>query len=274
MDEEGIKRKVWEGRIPVCFTVAEEELGHNFSDVAVPEPCYMLIPRVSYFPLVYDKLEKLYGRAAKQEPSDEIWLSSEAVALKWQYPVGVLYDLYGRGGQLPWTVTVHFKDFPEEVLLHCQGKDAVEAHFKSKIKEADCLKHRSEITQSLTPQDFSKLWDGFRHNNFDDFWSVNKKFMLNTRSMKETFKSIPFCIYRDGQPVFQRLLCPSEGNSTLTLADLVKLYCSHYDLPSDHTSLIHGIELSPTTPLQWLSEHFSHPDNFLHMCVVPRGTYT
>ena len=26
-----------------------------------------------------------------------------------QYPVGVLYDLYGRGGQLPWTVTVHFK---------------------------------------------------------------------------------------------------------------------------------------------------------------------
>ena len=43
----------------------------------------MLIPRVSYFPLVYDKLEKLYGRAAKQEPSDEIWLSSEAVALKW-----------------------------------------------------------------------------------------------------------------------------------------------------------------------------------------------
>ena len=41
MDEEGIKRKVWEGRIPVCFTVAEEELGHNFSDVAVPEPCYV-----------------------------------------------------------------------------------------------------------------------------------------------------------------------------------------------------------------------------------------
>ena len=43
----------------------------------------MLIPRISYFPLVYDRLEKLYGRAVKQEPSDEIWLSSEAVALKW-----------------------------------------------------------------------------------------------------------------------------------------------------------------------------------------------
>ena len=41
MDEEGIKRKVWEGRIPVCFTVAEEEVGYNFSDMAVPEPCYV-----------------------------------------------------------------------------------------------------------------------------------------------------------------------------------------------------------------------------------------
>ena len=41
MDEEGIKRQVWEGRIPVCFTVAEEEVGHNFSDMAVPEPCYV-----------------------------------------------------------------------------------------------------------------------------------------------------------------------------------------------------------------------------------------
>ena len=25
------------------------------------------------------------------------------------YPVGVLYDLYGRGSRLPWNITVHFK---------------------------------------------------------------------------------------------------------------------------------------------------------------------
>ena len=24
-------------------------------------------------------------------------------------PVGVLFDLFGRGGSLPWNVTVHFK---------------------------------------------------------------------------------------------------------------------------------------------------------------------
>ena len=25
------------------------------------------------------------------------------------YPVGILYDLYGRGGNLPWEITVHFR---------------------------------------------------------------------------------------------------------------------------------------------------------------------
>ena len=45
----------------------------------------MLIPRVSYFPLVYDKLERLYARAAGYQPADqdEIWLSSEDIPLKW-----------------------------------------------------------------------------------------------------------------------------------------------------------------------------------------------
>lgn len=33
--------------------------------------------------------------------------------------------------------------------------------------------------------------------------------------------------------------------------------------------VIHSIEPLLETPLQWLSEHLSHPDNFLHICVVP-----
>ena len=45
----------------------------------------MLVPRVSYFPLIYDKLERLYARAAGYNPGnqDEIWLSYEDIPLKW-----------------------------------------------------------------------------------------------------------------------------------------------------------------------------------------------
>lgn len=32
--------------------------------------------------------------------------------------------------------------------------------------------------------------------------------------------------------------------------------------------ITHGIEIPFDTPLQWLTEHFSYPDNFLHICAV------
>ncbi len=38
-----MRREVWEGKIPVCFSVAEEDLGLNISsgERATPEPCYV-----------------------------------------------------------------------------------------------------------------------------------------------------------------------------------------------------------------------------------------
>lgn len=45
----------------------------------------MMIPRVSYFPLVFDKLEKLYSRSVDVEVAEkELWLSAEDIPLKWQ----------------------------------------------------------------------------------------------------------------------------------------------------------------------------------------------
>lgn len=34
--------------------------------------------------------------------------------------------------------------------------------------------------------------------------------------------------------------------------------------------LTHGIEIPFDAPLQWLSENLSYPDNFLHICAVPK----
>ncbi len=47
----------------------------------------MMIPRISYFPLVYEKLEKLFAKAADFQPgADELWLSFEEQPLKWCPP--------------------------------------------------------------------------------------------------------------------------------------------------------------------------------------------
>lgn len=43
-------------------------------------------------------------------------------------------------------------------------------------------------------------------------------------------------------------------------------------LLSAASCLIHGIAVDPETPLQWLSEHMSYPDNFLHICLLSKAT--
>lgn len=56
-----------------------------------------------------------------------------------------------------------FQDFPEEELLHCVSKDAVESHFMSSIKEADSLKHRGQVINSMQKRDHKQLWTGLLH---------------------------------------------------------------------------------------------------------------
>ena len=41
-DEEAIRKEVWEGRIPICFSLADEEVGYSVSgERAAPEPAYV-----------------------------------------------------------------------------------------------------------------------------------------------------------------------------------------------------------------------------------------
>ena len=41
-DDESVRKEVWEGRIPVCFTLADEEVRYNVDgERATPEPAYV-----------------------------------------------------------------------------------------------------------------------------------------------------------------------------------------------------------------------------------------
>lgn len=58
----------------------------------------------------------------------------------------------------------------------------------------------------------------------------------------------------------------------LTIANLaISLSPSLCELDGEKKTqvMIHGIEPMLETPIQWLSEHMSYPDNFLHISVIP-----
>ena len=55
------------------------------------------------------------------------------------------------------------QNFPEDELLHCPSKEAVEAHFMGTVKEADALKHRSQVINGMQKKDHKQLWTGVQN---------------------------------------------------------------------------------------------------------------
>uniref|UniRef100_A0A8B9WPZ0 Autophagy related 5 n=1 Tax=Bos mutus grunniens TaxID=30521 RepID=A0A8B9WPZ0_BOSMU len=155
-DDKDVLRDVWFGRIPTCFTLYQDEITEREA-----EPYYLLLPRVSYLTLVTDKVKKHFQKVMRQEDISEIWFEYEGTPLKWHYPIGLLFDLLASSSALPWNITVHFKSFPEKDLLHCPSKDVIEAHFMSCVKEADALKHKSQVINEMQKKRSQATLDGF-----------------------------------------------------------------------------------------------------------------
>ncbi|XP_038655175.1 autophagy protein 5 isoform X2 [Scyliorhinus canicula] len=269
-DDRDVLRDVWFGRIPTCFTLSQDEITEREA-----EPYYLLLPRVSYLMLVTDKAKKHFQKVMRQEDVGEMWFEYEGLPLKWHYPIGLLFDLHASNTALPWNIIVHFKNFPETELLHCLTKDAVEAHFMSCIKEADALKHKSQVINEMQKKDHKQLWMGLQNDKFDQFWAINRK-LMEYPTDEGGFRYVPFRIYQplNERPFIQKLFRPISGDGQPhNLGDLLKemfpAAVTSEDMEKQYQVVIHGIEPMLETPLQWLSEHLSHPDNFLHISIIP-----
>ncbi|XP_050090639.1 autophagy protein 5 [Anopheles aquasalis] len=257
-----ILRATWEGRIPVHFKLSETETETE------PEECFLLVPRMSYFPLVTDKVRKHFLRFISNELQDgEMWLDSAGTPLKWHHPIGVLYDLLiGTDGTLPWHITVHFSKFPDELLISCPNREIVESHFMSSLKEADVLKHRGQVISAMQKKDHNQLWLGLVNDKFDQFWAVNRRLMEPIPD-QDGFKHIPVRCYNEDGTYQQKLVAPStETGQKRTLQDLLDDFSTPVRKAVEART--HGVSVPESTPLQWLSEHLSYPDNFLHLCLL------
>lgn len=51
-EDREVLREIWEARLPVSFQLAQDEV----ATLNVPEPFYLMVPRLLYFPLVTDKV--------------------------------------------------------------------------------------------------------------------------------------------------------------------------------------------------------------------------
>eukprot|EP00064_Thunnus_orientalis_P023043 superscaffoldBa00008337_g23269 len=112
---------------------------------------------VSYLTLVTDKVKKHFLKVMRAEEVEEMWFEYEGTPLKCR-----------SSKVLPQGVTIRkTKDkeanFPESDLLHCSSNSVIEAHFMSSIKEADALKHKSQVVNDMQKKDHKQLWMGLQN---------------------------------------------------------------------------------------------------------------
>lgn len=286
MDKE-VLREIWHGQLPLCFKLHDDDV----SGMHRPDPYYMMVSRVTYFPLVWDRVVKYFSRFMDQskqpQSNNNIWLDFDGQPVRLQYPIGMSWDLLGSSCDLPWNLILHFSDFPAKELVRCNTKASIETNFFSNIKEADALKHKGSVIKNLEKKYHNQLWLGLLNDKFDQFWLINNKLM--ERIQNKLFRYIPFRLYFPDYTYVQKTIEPTEIDTTML--DLIKLCFKNrmHDLIVNYTKMSstdgekedeidvnmfkyrfisHGTEIPFDTPLQWLSEHLSYPDNFLHICAV------
>lgn len=265
-----IIKEVWQGSVTLRFTLASHEIASS----GKPAPLHLVLQRNSYLPLFNEKIIKHFQPYINDSQDREIWYDYNGQPLKWQYTVGVSFDLLCKNQYLPLDITVHFQDFPDENLIRCHPIEVVESHFMSMLKEADQLKHRGQVMNNMNKTQHKQLWNSLRNNNFEQFWSVNKKLMEGSDGT-DLFKYIPVRLYHE-DCIYYKLIVPTKSSdfgSLMTLRDylemMTNLFLAHRNL-GQFITVIQGIEPSLETPLQWLSKHMSGADNFLHVILIKR----
>ncbi|RAK73956.1 autophagy protein 5 [Aspergillus fijiensis CBS 313.89] len=189
-----IQKAVWDGKLPLHITLAPSE-SRTFDQT---DPYLIAHPRLAYLPSLLPRLRDFFASALIHPTSrpHEGWFSFEGVPLKWHYPVGLLYDLYagadpaskgggGGGGSpsaadedadpLPWRLTVHFSDWPDEELVRLDA-DGMVMHdaFINSVKEADFLRNgTAKGIMALSKEDSAGLWTAVRDVDLPSFQRIS-----------------------------------------------------------------------------------------------------
>uniref|UniRef100_K7M8C5 Uncharacterized protein n=1 Tax=Glycine max TaxID=3847 RepID=K7M8C5_SOYBN len=156
------QKHVWEGAIPLQIHLHESEV----TTLPPPPPALVLAPRLGYLPLLISLLKPQFS-STLPPGVDTIWFEYKGLPLKWYIPTGVLFDLLCVEPERPWNLTVHFRGYPSNILLPCEGEDSVKWSFINSLKEAAYIingNSKNVMNMSQTDQVIWKLIDGWHRS--------------------------------------------------------------------------------------------------------------
>eukprot|EP01118_Nematostelium_gracile_P016337 TRINITY_DN673_c0_g1_i1.p1 TRINITY_DN673_c0_g1~~TRINITY_DN673_c0_g1_i1.p1 ORF type:complete len:268 (-),score=50.20 TRINITY_DN673_c0_g1_i1:153-956(-) len=261
-----ISLQLCRGLIPVRFHLIANEV----TSLQPPNPCYLLVPRNSYLPLVIGSIRKYFLEAAPPI-IDEMWFDFKGKPLKWHYPIGVLFDTMATPSDLPWDLTVHFLGFPSDQILRYGSEETVKRHFNNVLKEANYVKHGDcSKVYALSVSETNDLWEGVKLAQWERFLGTNAKLIPEPPALK----NVPIRLFqrsnRDNLVLIQEPVNPfDDKKNPKTLGSVMaELLPNLFPNSNQPKVVIQGVSPPLNTPITWLLNNFACPDNFLYITYI------
>eukprot|EP00026_Physarum_polycephalum_P010694 Phypoly_transcript_10868.p1 GENE.Phypoly_transcript_10868~~Phypoly_transcript_10868.p1 ORF type:complete len:325 (+),score=68.06 Phypoly_transcript_10868:172-1146(+) len=241
--DDNVRKAVWEGGIPIVFNLHHNDL----TTFEPPLPYYIVAPRGSYLPLVTGPVRDHFVLSAPVL-IDEMWFDYKGTPLKWHLPIGLLFDLLhpnATAPELPWPLTVHFHEFPENDLLRCPNEETIKNHFMNTLKEANYIKFGdSGKVNKLSLSDSNALWDGVRTFDFETFSAGNKLLAADATTMKH----VPIRVCSPNLRTMQDLIPPKDdkGNERTLGNVLAQFYPEIFPFSQSSTTTSTSPSPSPS----------------------------
>ncbi|XP_052877160.1 autophagy protein 5 isoform X2 [Gossypium arboreum] len=163
------------------------------------KPFQILAPRIGYLPLLAP-LIKPYFSSTLPPGVDTIWFDCNGLPLKWYIPTGVLFDLLCPEPERPWNITVHFRGYPGNVLIPCEGEDSVKWSFINSLKEAAYIMNGNcKNVMNMSQSDQLELWHSVMNGNLEAYQRVSSKLKLAT--VDDEYASL--CLQKSQQSVIE-----------------------------------------------------------------------
>ncbi|KAJ6421187.1 hypothetical protein OIU84_028543 [Salix udensis] len=117
---------------------------------------------------------------------DTLWFDYKGLPLKWYIPTGVLFDLLCAEPERPWNLTVHFRGYPSNLLIPCEGEESVKWSFINSLKEADyIINGNCKNVMNMSQSDQVELWRSVMDGNLDKYIRSSSKLKLGTVTTDE-----------------------------------------------------------------------------------------
>ncbi|KAJ3062783.1 autophagy protein 5 [Podochytrium sp. JEL0797] len=172
--ESAVTKSIWLGSLPIILTLSDTD------NTTARDPLHLIALRCAYLPL-YSSLIRTHFLI---DESTELWFSSNHLALKWHYPIGLLHDILTHTPlpsasssaaslttttreqpAIPWSITLHVSSFPSDKVFKSLPtaslmNDPPRDFFMNSLKESEFIRNlTTKKVMSLSKPDQMLLWD-------------------------------------------------------------------------------------------------------------------